>query len=144
MTRLEKLSEHRRWLLVAFGVSFLLWQACSLEIVKHLDGPIEPIASLIALAAVVIWLASLLLLFARFSRRRMDAPTRAVLEDELVRDIRRLAFSTGYAFMLLVSAVLLAASFYTDVTARDAINLVLVTGVVAPVFAFAWLEGRGG
>ena len=144
MTDIEKLSERRRWLLVVLGVSFLIWQLMDLEIVGA-AGPGFQVAIMIAgTLAALVWIAALGILLLNFRKRQSADPAREALEDELVRANRRTAFAAGYGAMMLVAAGLFIASIFQDVITKDALNAVLVAGIVTPLFAFAWLEGRGG
>lgn len=144
MTDIEKLSERRRWLLVTMGISFLIWQVADLDVTENLEGMARGGFAITGTVSALVWLAALILLFVSFRRPSTEARSHAALEDELVKANRRIAFAAGYAAMMLAAAGLFLTSIFADLLTKDALNAVLVAGIVTPMFAFAWLEGRGG
>ncbi|WP_300378121.1 hypothetical protein [Henriciella sp.] len=144
MADTEKLSERRRWLLVLLGLSFLVWQLTDLEITESVQTAWRGPVLATGLVASLIWISALILLLLNFRKRAMTSISHEILEDELVRANRRSAFAVGYGMMMLAAAVCFIVTRYADLTAKDAVNIILVAGIVMPMFAFAWLEGRGG
>lgn len=144
MSDVDKLSARRRWLLVIMGLSFLIWQVSDLEIAGQAGGALQDGISAAGLVGALVWIGALVALLLTFKRGQLAKPVRDALEDELVRANRRTAFAIGYGVMIVAAAGLFVLSIFVDIIAKDALNGVLVAGIVGPMFAFAWLEGRGG
>ena len=65
------------------------------------------------------------------------------LNDELTQANRKRAFVVGYTAMMLCSGFLFALSLFVPVAGVEAAHLILVVGVVAPLYSFAGLERVG-
>lgn len=138
MEKIERLAQRRRILLMVSAGAFLAWQIPLMDSFSQWqDGG----ASLISLAGFLIWAASLIAVFVWGRKVGVrDPEARAALEDELTQANRARAFSFAYWVMLIGAAGLLALSQFQPVTGTEAAHIVVVLGVVAPLFRFAILE----
>lgn len=139
----EKYSRRRQRLLVFMACAFLVWQFAGLEIFNDFAGGDRRFVRVISLLAFAFWAGVLVWLVAGKAMRGASASAQTALNDELVRANRARAFATGYWAMLVVAGIVFAASMFFDIRANEAAQIILVSGVVAPMFAFAWLEGQG-
>ncbi|MEM5516023.1 hypothetical protein WNY37_03610 [Henriciella sp. AS95] len=139
----EKYSRRRRCLLVAMALAFIVWQAAGFGIFDDIVGGDRRFVRVISIVAPVIWAGILIWLVGGKAMRDASASTQTALDDELVRANRAQAFTTGYWATLIASALVFAVSLFVQIPAHEAVQIVLITGVVAPMFAFAWLEGKG-
>ncbi len=69
-----------------------------------------------------------------------DARLRDALNDELTQANRKRAFLIGYVAVMLCSGALLVVALLVPVKGIEAAHLILVVGVVAPLYAFVLLE----
>lgn len=139
----EKYSRRRRRLLVAMALAFIVWQATGFGIFDDFADGDRRFVRVVSVIAPIIWAGILIWLVAGKAMRGASASTQTALNDELVRANRAQAFAIGYWAMLAVSGIVFAVALFVDFPAHEAVQIVLVTGVVAPMFAFAWLEGKG-
>lgn len=139
----EKYSRRRRRLLIGMALAFIVWQVAGFGIVDDFAGGDRRLVRYVSLAAFFFWAGVLVYLVSAKAMRGASASTRTALNDELVRANRARAFTAGYWSMLIVTALVFAVSLFIAIPAHEAVQLVLITGVVAPMFAFAWLEGKG-
>ncbi|MEQ8557685.1 MAG: hypothetical protein RIB03_05155 [Henriciella sp.] len=144
MTDTERLSGRRRWLLILLGAAFIVWVVTDMEIVEAYAANGHAWVSLLGALAGIVWLLGMLIFGWTFTRAKLDPASQAILEDELVAANRKSAFSIAYAVQILVTVALFIATWFAELNAKDAITFILVTGIVTPMFTFAWLEGRGG
>ena len=136
----ERLSTIRRIVLMISAGSFLAWQVPMMDRTQEIAARPEGVSSLISLGGFVIWIMALLFLigpWARLSRRRGE---HEALNDELVQANRGRAWMVGYLAMMLASAGMFALSLFEPVMGVESAHLILVVGVVVPMFCFAFLE----
>lgn len=139
----EKYSRRRRRLLIGMAIAFIIWQLAGLEMINDFAGGDRRVFLLVGLLAFVFWAGVLVWIMVAKGMRGASLAAQTALNDELVRANRMKAFSTGYWTMLIVSGLALAVSVFIDVRANEVAQIILVSGVVAPMFAFARLEGQG-
>jgi hypothetical protein len=139
----EKHSRRRRRLLIGMGVAFIVWQVAGLEIFSDFAGGDRGTVTFISLFAFGIWAFALVRLMLLSRLRGAPPETHAALNDELVQQNRARAFQTGYWVMLAAAALLFTLALFVPLEGNVAAQLILVAGVVAPMFSFARLEGRG-
>jgi hypothetical protein len=139
---IENRSLRRRVLLMVMASAFLVWQVPAMDFFDGIAGVDNTAIRFVTLGGFLVWAAALVFLFAfgRVARRDAGPEITAALEDELVRSNRSKAFTVGYAASLATSAAVFSASLFWPITGSDAAHLVLVSAVVAPMYAFAVLE----
>jgi hypothetical protein len=134
----DMLARRRQWLLLCAALGFLIWQ------LPPLAGRLVPPRALLplGLAGFLLFFGSLAAVWL-WTWQVRKAGAWAAVEDELTRHNRLVAFNTGFWAMLILSAGLLVAAQSVAIRAADAAHLILVAGVVAPMFRFASLERFG-
>lgn len=138
----DKLSNRRAFLMMLLASAFLIWQVPSMDYFDGLaSGDIQAI-DIIGMVGGAIWVTALVILFVTGGRKGGTPEARAALEDELVKDNRARAFKIGYFVMLAIAALMFGLSIFNPVTGRDSAHMVLIAGVVAPMYTFAFLERR--
>ena len=138
----EKLSNRRAFLMMLMASAFLIWQVPAMDYFDGLGETEIRRVDIVGMVGGVAWMIALIALFATGGRKSGSPETRAALEDELVKANRASAVKAGYIVMLGIAALMFALSLFNPVTGRDSAHMVLVAGVVAPMYAFAFLERR--
>ena len=138
----DRLSNRRAFLMMLMASAFLVWQVPGMDYLDNLAGREMRSVDIIGIVGAIVWALALVALFMTGGRKGGSAETRAALEDELVQANRANAFKIGYLVMLGVAALMFGVSLFNPVTGRDSAHMVLVAGVVAPMYTFAFLERR--
>ena len=139
----EKYSRRRRRLLIGMALAFIVWQVAGFGLIDDFAGGDRRAVRFVSVVAFFFWAAVLVYLVSARAMRGASASARTALNDELVRANRARAFAAGYWGMLIVTGLVFSVSLFVAIPAHEAVQIVLITGVVAPMFAFAWLEGKG-
>ena len=135
----DHLSRFRRQLLIASGLSFAVWQLVQLDMI-NLWLPSKGPMIILGTIGLVVWVATLVGLLTRFAGSRLGPAERAALTDELTDAIRHKAMLAGYAAMLVMIVILTLANYLGTVSTKDALILMLVTGVSGALLSFGWLD----
>lgn len=135
----DDLSRFRRQLLIASGLSFAVWQLVQLDMI-NLWLPSKGPMIILGTIGLVIWVATLVGLLTRFAGSRLGPAARAALTDERTDAIRHKAMLAGYAAMLVMIVILTLANYLGTVSTKDALILLLVTGVSGALLSFGWLD----
>ncbi len=138
--KVEKLSKMRRIMLMMSAASFLTWQVPMMDKSERLAEETAGWAGLVSVAGFAVWILILVYLVGPWSRLSLKRDVNAALNDELVRANRGRAYTVGYIAMMLTAATVFALTLFEPVKGVEAAHLVLVVGVVAPMFCFAALE----
>lgn len=140
MESIEDLQSRRNRLLMMTALLFLLWQGGTL--VAELLQPGQPLLPFMLLAAtcggigwIVVGIATVF-----YGRRIASARAAGVLNDERTEDNKNRATRFAYVSMIVVIALLFAASILTDMPAQPVIRAMLIVAVVAPLLSFVWYE----
>ncbi len=138
----ELASRRRRILLMVMASAFLVWQVPGMDFFERLAGAGGSTASSVAVAGFAVWAIALVALLASGKGFLWSASKqmRYVLEDELVKANRSTAFLIGYLVTLAAAVLMFAVSLYWPVSGTEAAHLIMVLGVVAPMYAFALLD----
>ncbi|WP_018149093.1 hypothetical protein [Henriciella marina] len=139
----DKYSKKRRRLLVAMACAFIVWQLFGFGIFDDFAGGDRRYTGLISILAFAVWIFALARLLWGKGIRGASPGAQLALNDELVKANRGRAFTFGYGATLVAAGIVFAVSLFFEIHATEAAQLILVTGVVAPMFAFARLEGQG-
>ena len=97
------------------------------------------------LSRLIMWAlnaAALLLLLYTGGGLMQKREIRALVNDEITRANSRSAVSVGYWIAMSIAMGLYALAGYRDLTAREAIYLIVTPSVGIALIAFSWLELR--
>ena len=97
------------------------------------------------LSRVIMWAvnaAALLLLLFTGGGLAQKKEIRALVNDEVTRMHYKSAVATGYWTAMIIAMGLYALSGYRNLTAREAIYLIVTPSVGLALLAFSWLELR--
>lgn len=136
MADIDKLVARRRIGLMVSASAFLIWQVPIMDFSERLIDEADIVMTGVSLAGFLVWIVTLLLLVGPWRPWQREA----ALNDELTQSNRKWAFLTGYVAVMLATAGMLALSLYQPVSGIEASHLILVIGVVAPLYCFAILE----
>jgi hypothetical protein len=136
-----RLESRTRRLLVSSGAMFVVWQASYFLIFSPPDGALRRV-DLVASAGFIAWSAALLTLLATGGGAFRSREVRQILDDELTRANRRLAYQHGFWALMLVSLVAYVAASFTPVSARVLGHVGLSAGVIVSVATVARLNRR--
>lgn len=139
----DKYSRKRRGLLIGMACAFIIWQLFGFGIFDDFAGGDRRYTGVISLLAFAVWVFALIRLVWGRGIRGASPGAQLALDDELVKANRAKAFTFGYGATLVASGIVFAVSMFFEIKANEAAQIILVTGVVAPMFAFARLEGQG-
>lgn len=135
-------SRQRRVVLMVMASAFLAWQVPYMDAFSSMEAAGPSALNIVSFGGFIAWAAGLvwLLVRGRILVCRASPAVRSALEDELVRANRARAFNVGYVAAVGVAAVMFALSLFLPVSGTDAAHVVLMAGVVTPLYAFAVLE----
>lgn len=138
----EQAASRRRILLMVMASAFLVWQVPAMDFFERLSSEGGEVRAIVAVIGFLVWAVALVALFATGKGFiwGTNKTIRSVLEDELVKANRVKAFIFGYSVALIASVLLFTASLYWPVTGTEASHLIMVLAVVAPMYAFVWLD----
>ncbi|MEX2495174.1 MAG: hypothetical protein WD448_03740 [Woeseia sp.] len=138
----ELRSRQRRVVLMVMASAFLAWQVPYMDAFSGIEAAGPSALDIVSFVGFIAWAAGLVWLLARgrVLVRRASPAVRSALEDELVKANRARAFNVGYVAAVGVAAVMFSLSLFLPVSGTDAAHVVLIAGVVTPLYAFAVLE----
>lgn len=139
---IELRSRQRRVVLMVMASAFLVWQVPYMDAFSGMDSAGPSMLDIVSFVGFIAWAGGLVWLLARgrVLVRRASPAVRSALEDELVRANRAKAFNVGYVAAVGVAAVMFSLSLFLPVSGTDAAHVILIAGVVTPLYAFAILE----
>lgn len=141
MNDTEKASKWRRMGVMVSASAFLVWQVPLMDASERLVAEANVIATIVSAVGFIVWILVLLWLIGpRRPPFTNDARLRDALNDELTQANRKRAFLIGYVAMMLCAGALLVVSLLVPVKGIEAAHLILVVGVVAPLYSFVSLE----
>ena len=137
----EKQSNRRANLIIAMASALLIVQVPSMDVFQGAsthDFHFTIFGAVLSTISIIggIWVV------VRGGNNQGTPATQAALEDELVKANRSTAMHVGYFAMLGATVLLFLLSLFSSPTARDVAHIILVTGVVAPMYTFGFLERR--
>lgn len=116
---------------------FVATQAGSFDDRLPMDRP-----ETLHLSAWICW-AVLLLVFLAFAGGLLRGPRiRALLNDETTRDHRLRAMAWGFWSAILVALAIYVASFFTEMSVREGVRLVITFGIALALIRFGALEKK--
>jgi hypothetical protein len=128
-------------LLLTSGAMFVVWQAGYFLIFSPPDGALRRV-DLVASLGFIAWGAALLMLLATGGGAFKSREVQEILDDELARANRRVAYQHGFWALMLVSLVAYIAASFSPVSARALAHVSLSAGVVVTVATIAHLNRR--
>jgi len=139
-----QIARRRWWLMLAYLISWFLWQAFMLEPVRALPVLHGVPVVAIGLGAWAVWMVTLLLLFAFMARVRRDRRLSGMLNDELSAANRRRCFSAGYFALLFALAAAMVVATFRWVDSLTLVQMLMMVAVSVPLLSFVWLERDTG
>jgi len=119
---------------------FVIWQAAYVTIFQ--PSPVLRRVDLVSSLGFVAWGAALLMLVASGGGAFRSREVREILQDELARARRAIAYQNAFWAVMLVSLTGYAAAHFTQVSARLLAHASLSVGVVVAVATVAYLNRR--
>lgn len=137
ITKADTLGRRRARMLPAIAVFFLMQQASFFA-----NPPGERGVDHVRIFSWVLMTAVILVLLQTGGSGFRSRAVRAMLDDEPTRANRASAFHWGFVAMTLSGMMLYSILGVAPMTAREAIHIVVSTGIVVALVRFALLERR--
>ncbi|HYJ30148.1 MAG TPA: hypothetical protein VEW25_07400 [Allosphingosinicella sp.] len=96
----------------------------------------------VRIGAWLVWALALLLLLATGGGLFRSKSVRALMEDDVTVENRRRGIAFGFWTAMLTAVALYPLSMVEDLSAREAIHIILTFGIGAALLRFAVLERR--
>jgi cation transport ATPase len=134
----ERLGRRRARVVPVFALVFMSGQA------MYLGNAAEPLRAVdtVRIVAWLIWALALLLLLATGGGLFRSRAVRQLMEDETTKEHRRRGIAMGFWATMLSGVVLYLLAVFEDVTAREAIHIMLSFGIGTALVSFAYHERR--
>jgi succinate dehydrogenase hydrophobic anchor subunit len=138
---IERLQRRRMGLAFFQGIVFLLWQTMFFRITpKDLD--VLHVTNHVSVMAYGIYLVLMMVFLARSGGFGWSREVREVLDDEVTREHRRLAFETGFWAAMTAAFAIFIASLFKPLSEFTAVHGILSSGLAFALLRFAFLERR--
>jgi hypothetical protein len=135
--QVERLTRRRARVATVMGIMFIAIQLSRTPGEGHLRS-----VEVVALGGWALW-ALILILFILFGGGLLRGPAvRALLNDENTNANRRTSLVAGFWAMLIAAAAIYLVTFFGDVAIREALHIIITTGVAVAMIWFGWLERR--
>jgi hypothetical protein len=132
----------RRWRMLFVVAIILVTQQASFDrILDRADGPLSTAGIVILAAWVVLVIAALAALMTGgmyFQSREV----RKLMDDELSKANRSRALAAGFVVTILTAVVVFVVSFFSEVSAPEAIHAIVTVGLAGALLRFAALERK--
>jgi len=133
----DKLTLRRARVAIVLGISFIASMATSLNIDIGDSRP-----ATIQTVAWIVWAIALLVLIAVGGGWFRKPFVRSMMNDDSTVENRRSALITGFWAIVLCAFLLYGISLFANMTAREAIRIMLSAAVGAAAIRFGTLERR--
>ena len=144
MSNVEKLARDRTRIVLAMGIAFTLWQASHILTQLTDEGSAVFLsASVATIVGAVGYTITALLLFLYYRRVRITGVA-STLTDDWNKLTTGLSLQYGFFFLMGATALLLGASMFWALPTTAALQTLLMIGVTGTLFAFTWLQTKGG
>lgn len=120
---------------------FAIWQISYFTVFNKSASPLRPVDA-VASVGFVVWAAALLMLVATGGGAFRSREVREILDDELARAERGVAYQNAFWAVMVVSLAGYIAGHVTQVSGQILAHVSLSAGVVAAVTTTAWLNRR--
>lgn len=136
-----RVQNRTRRILVSSGIMFVIWQLSYFTIFNRPAGAVRPVDA-VASVGFVAWSAALLMLVATGGGAFRSRDVREILDDELARAERGVAYQNAFWTVMVVSLAGYMAGHFTEVPGRMLAHVSLSAGVVVAATTIAWLNRR--
>ena len=136
-----RLHHRTQRILVGSGILFVIWQISYFVVFSRPEAAVRAVDT-VASAGFVAWGAALLMLVATGGGAFRSHEVREVLDDELARSERAVAYQNAFWAVMVVSLAGYVAGHFTRMPARALAHVSLSAGVVVAVATIAWLNRR--
>ena len=138
---IERLRRRRTGLALFQVVVFMFWQSSFFRITpKDLD--VVHTENHVNVSSYVIFLVLMMVFLARSGGFGWSREVREILDDEVTREHRRLAFETGFWAAMTAAFAMFIAALFQPLGAFVALHGVLSAGLAFALLRFAMLERR--
>ena len=120
---------------------FVIWQISYFTIFNRPAGAVRSVDA-VASVGFVAWGAALLMLVATGGGAFRSRDVREILDDELARAERGVAYQNAFWTVMVVSLAGYIAGHFTEVPGRMRAHVSLSAGVVVAATTIAWLNRR--
>ncbi len=144
MIEIDKLIRSRNRITLLTAITFAIWQGG--QIMTRLMNP-EMAGygfTVIANTAGALAFVAAALMTYMLQRRVKKERIAETLNDEWTEHVRAKAFQFGFSALMVSTILLYIASIYVQLPAQSALQSLIVVGVVSTIFAFVWVEHKGG
>jgi hypothetical protein len=134
----DRLSKKRSRVLFVLAVIFLSQQ------IAYFSGVHDPArtADLVKIAAWLVLSIVLLLMLASGGAWVRSAKVRALLNDEVTREHRRMGLVNGFWAACLTAIAIYAVDMFEPISGRDTVHIILTVAIATALLTFARLERR--
>ena len=140
MKKAEGFVRWRRGVLVLNALAYVGWIGGAglshLGVVAIDNG----LLGLISTVSLVVWIVSLMTIFAQMNYARRHREISRLADDERTVTYTKTAFQTGYWLLLIALGCAYAASYFTDLDIKAVVPFLLALGVAAPSLTYAVLD----
>ncbi|THD78793.1 MAG: hypothetical protein E7812_10490 [Phenylobacterium sp.] len=138
---IERLQRRRTGLAFFQGAVFLFWQTSFFRITpKDLD--VVHATNHVNVSSYAIFAVLMMVFLARSGGFGWSREVREILNDEVTREHRRVAFETGFWAAMTAALAIFIASLFRPLSAFAALHGVLSAGLAFALLRFALLERR--
>lgn len=135
----ERLAGRSNRILWSSVVAFICWQGAYLVVFQRPESAMRAVDWVVT-AGLLAWAAALLTLLATGGGLFAKPEVRAILDDELARSHRAVAYRNAFWMMLAVAFAGYVAAQLMIVSARDLAHVVLSAGVIVAALTVARLN----
>jgi hypothetical protein len=134
----DRLSRRRSRIIPLLALLFISGQA------MYFGNVAEPMRNVdvVRISAWLVWALALLLLLATGGGLFRKKSVRALMEDDVTIENRRRGIAFGYWTAMLTAVALYPLAMAENVTAREAVHIIVSLGIVGALIRFAMLERR--
>lgn len=133
----DRLAWKRARIAQATALIFIATQVASFHDETPLNRP-----QTLHLAVWLCWVAVLLALLATGGALLRSKRMRALLNDETTRDHRLRAMAWGFWTAILVALAIYIVSFFSEISVREGVRLVITFGIALALIRFGALEKK--
>jgi len=137
--RAHGIGRRRARVFAAQAILFIMWQAMFFS--GPAEDPVRTVTTL-KLSAWFVWALALLFMLATGGGLLRHRRLRGLLNDELTRQHRTRAYVTGFWAAAAACVSLYLVGMFEPVSGREAIHIILSSGIGAALLTFALLERR--
>jgi magnesium-transporting ATPase (P-type) len=135
----DRLGRRRSRITIVLAIYFIAGQAVYLS--QPLHDPMR-LVDQVKISAWLVWAVVLMVLLATNGAWFRSRSVRALMNDEVTRANRAVAFMWGFWGAMLAAVALYVVTMFEPLTGREAIHAILTFGVGAALLRFGILERR--